>query len=256
MSILSTTEELLENILGAVQVGEFAVVQPLSMEHCCILGYLLSWKLLLAFFKASSSHVSEISVTALKKAITHRLDLSESLAAETFSRLNDVSNVSVPRHNYWVIMSRFSSPQTFLTPSECKERPHDVFVVQARWKVFSIVKMSVFFVCFQLRAQYSLHLKKSRSLHKLLLHLFRLMPESPSVPGQSAEPKTFFTESLSLSPGSMLKRSFVTVHLIIYNTLLQYLLVSGISFYSLINRFTRFKYINFKVYSFLMIAQL
>ncbi|KTF85777.1 hypothetical protein cypCar_00015104 [Cyprinus carpio] len=106
MSIISATEELLENILGGVQVGEFAVVQPLSMEHCFILGYLLAWKLLLTFFKASSSH---------------------------------------------------------------------------------------------LRAQYSLHLKKTRSLHKLLLHLFRLMPENPSVPGQPAEPsskepKTFFTE--------------------------------------------------------------
>uniref|UniRef100_A0A8C2G9T2 E3 ubiquitin-protein ligase listerin n=1 Tax=Cyprinus carpio TaxID=7962 RepID=A0A8C2G9T2_CYPCA len=115
MSILSATEELLESILGGVQVGEFAVVQPLSMEHCCILGYLLAWKLLFTFFKASSSH---------------------------------------------------------------------------------------------LRAQYSLHLKKTRSLHKLLLHLFRLMPEIPSVPGQPAEPsskepKTFFTESLSLSPQSL-----------------------------------------------------
>ncbi|XP_051540876.1 E3 ubiquitin-protein ligase listerin isoform X2 [Myxocyprinus asiaticus] len=57
MSILSATEELLENILGGVQVGEFAVVQPLSVEHCCILGYLLAWKLLLTFFKASSSHL-------------------------------------------------------------------------------------------------------------------------------------------------------------------------------------------------------
>ncbi|XP_016092298.1 E3 ubiquitin-protein ligase listerin-like [Sinocyclocheilus grahami] len=106
MSILSATEELLENILGGVQVGEFAVVQPLSMEHCFILGYLLAWKLLFTFFKASSSH---------------------------------------------------------------------------------------------LRAQYALHLKKTRSLHKLLLHLFRLMPENPSVPGQPAEPsskepKIFFTE--------------------------------------------------------------
>uniref|UniRef100_A0A672KKL3 E3 ubiquitin-protein ligase listerin n=1 Tax=Sinocyclocheilus grahami TaxID=75366 RepID=A0A672KKL3_SINGR len=112
MSILSATEELLENILGGVQVGEFAVVQPLSMEHCFILGYLLAWKLLFTFFKASSSH---------------------------------------------------------------------------------------------LRAQYALHLKKTRSLHKLLLHLFRLMPENPSVPGQPAEPsskepKIFFTESLYLAP--------------------------------------------------------
>uniref|UniRef100_A0A8C1E9I5 E3 ubiquitin-protein ligase listerin n=1 Tax=Cyprinus carpio carpio TaxID=630221 RepID=A0A8C1E9I5_CYPCA len=125
MSILSATEELLESILGGVQVGEFAVVQPLSMEHCCILGYLLAWKLLFTFFKASSSH---------------------------------------------------------------------------------------------LRAQYSLHLKKTRSLHKLLLHLFRLMPEIPSVPGQPAEPsskepKTFFTESLSLSPRKTEGLQFEVPHL-------------------------------------------
>ncbi|KAM9456136.1 E3 ubiquitin-protein ligase listerin [Clarias gariepinus] len=111
MSILTAAEELVENILGSVEVGEFAVVQPLSMEHCCILGYLLSWKLLLIFFKAAPS---------------------------------------------------------------------------------------------QLRVQYCLHLKKTRSLHKLLLHLFRLMPENPTLPGQlaetaSREPKSFFTESLSLS---------------------------------------------------------
>uniref|UniRef100_A0A8C1GXX6 E3 ubiquitin-protein ligase listerin n=1 Tax=Cyprinus carpio TaxID=7962 RepID=A0A8C1GXX6_CYPCA len=125
MSIISATEELLENILGGVQVGEFAVVQPLSMEHCFILGYLLAWKLLLTFFKASSSH---------------------------------------------------------------------------------------------LRAQYSLHLKKTRSLHKLLLHLFRLMPENPSVPGQPAEPsskepKTFFTESLSLAPRKTDGLQFEVPHL-------------------------------------------
>uniref|UniRef100_A0A671LM47 E3 ubiquitin-protein ligase listerin n=1 Tax=Sinocyclocheilus anshuiensis TaxID=1608454 RepID=A0A671LM47_9TELE len=125
MSILSATEELLDSILGGVQVGEFAVVQPLSMEHCCILGYLLAWKLLFTFFKASSSH---------------------------------------------------------------------------------------------LRAQYSLHLKKTHSLHKLLLHLFRLMPEIPSVPGQPAEPsskepKTFFTESLSLSPRKTEGLQFEVPHL-------------------------------------------
>lgn len=60
MAILGATEELLDDILGSVQVGEFAVVQPLSEEYCCILGYLLTWKLILTFFKASSSHVSLI----------------------------------------------------------------------------------------------------------------------------------------------------------------------------------------------------
>lgn len=38
-------------------MGEFAVVQPLSMEYSCILGYLLAWKLLLTFFKSSPTNV-------------------------------------------------------------------------------------------------------------------------------------------------------------------------------------------------------
>uniref|UniRef100_A0A8C4NMY1 E3 ubiquitin-protein ligase listerin n=1 Tax=Dicentrarchus labrax TaxID=13489 RepID=A0A8C4NMY1_DICLA len=108
MTILSTCEELCDSILAGVQVGEFAVVQPLSVEYSCILGYLLAWKLLLTFFKSSPS-------------------------------------------------------------------------------------------C--LRAHYAQYLKRSCSLNKLLLHLFKLMPENPIYPGQGAETKetkTFFTESLSL----------------------------------------------------------
>ncbi|XP_069577301.1 E3 ubiquitin-protein ligase listerin [Brachyistius frenatus] len=107
MAVLSTCEELCDSILAGVQVGEFAVVQPLSVEYSCILGYLLAWKLLLTFFKSSPSH---------------------------------------------------------------------------------------------LRAHYAQHLKRSCSLNKLLLHLFKLMPENPVYPGQGAETretKTFFTESLS-----------------------------------------------------------
>ncbi|XP_029375835.1 E3 ubiquitin-protein ligase listerin [Echeneis naucrates] len=110
MAILSTCEELCDNILVGVQVGEFAVVQPFSVEYSCILGYLLAWKLLLTFFKSSPSH---------------------------------------------------------------------------------------------LRAHYAQYLKRSCSLSKLLLHLFKLMPENPIYPGQGAETKetkTFFTESLSLAP--------------------------------------------------------
>uniref|UniRef100_A0A3P9M3P8 E3 ubiquitin-protein ligase listerin n=1 Tax=Oryzias latipes TaxID=8090 RepID=A0A3P9M3P8_ORYLA len=108
MAVLSTCEELCDNILAGVQVGEFAVVQPLSVEYSCILGYLLAWKLLLTFFKASPSH---------------------------------------------------------------------------------------------LRAHYAQYLKRSGSLKKLLLHLFKLMPENPVYPGQGSETKdakTFFTESLTL----------------------------------------------------------
>ncbi|KAF6723533.1 E3 ubiquitin-protein ligase listerin [Oryzias melastigma] len=108
MAVLSACEELCENILAGVQVGEFAVVQPLSVEYSCILGYLLAWKLLLTFFKSSPSH---------------------------------------------------------------------------------------------LRAHYAQYLKRSGSLKKLLLHLFKLMPENPAYPGQGSETKdgkTFFTESLTL----------------------------------------------------------
>uniref|UniRef100_A0A8C5BF72 E3 ubiquitin-protein ligase listerin n=1 Tax=Gadus morhua TaxID=8049 RepID=A0A8C5BF72_GADMO len=109
MAVLSACEDLCESVLAGVQVGEFAVVQPLSVEYSCFLGYLLSWKLLLSFFKASPS---------------------------------------------------------------------------------------------QLRVQYSLYLKRSHSLHKLLIHLFKMMPENPAYPGQGADTKdtkTFFTESLSLA---------------------------------------------------------
>lgn len=109
MVILSTCEELCENVLAGVQVGEFAEVHPLSVEYSCILAYLLAWKLLLTFFKSSPSH---------------------------------------------------------------------------------------------LRAHYAQYLKRSCSLNKLLLHVFKLMPENPVYPGQGAETrdtKTFFTESLSLA---------------------------------------------------------
>ncbi|XP_061596611.1 E3 ubiquitin-protein ligase listerin [Cololabis saira] len=109
MSILSACEELCEHVLAGVTVGEFAEVQPLSVAYSCILGYLLAWKLLLTFFKASPSH---------------------------------------------------------------------------------------------LRAHYAQHLKRSCSLNKLLLHLFKLMPESPVYPGQGSdtkETKTFFTENLLLT---------------------------------------------------------
>uniref|UniRef100_A0A8C9Z2U3 E3 ubiquitin-protein ligase listerin n=1 Tax=Sander lucioperca TaxID=283035 RepID=A0A8C9Z2U3_SANLU len=115
MAILSTCEELCDSILAGVQVGEFAVVQPLSVEYSCILGYLLAWKLLLTFFKSSPSH---------------------------------------------------------------------------------------------LRAHYAQYLKRSCSLNKLLLDLFKLMPENPIYPGQgpeTKEAKTFFTESQSLVVDSKYK---------------------------------------------------
>uniref|UniRef100_A0A8C3BDC2 E3 ubiquitin-protein ligase listerin n=1 Tax=Cairina moschata TaxID=8855 RepID=A0A8C3BDC2_CAIMO len=110
MSVLATQEVLLENILECIPVGEFAVIQPLSDEFCLVLGYLLTWKLTLTFFKAASS---------------------------------------------------------------------------------------------QLRVLYSQYLRRTKSLNKLLYHLFRLMPENPVFSGPISEvpnkdTKTFFTEELHL----------------------------------------------------------
>ncbi|XP_036059255.1 E3 ubiquitin-protein ligase listerin [Onychomys torridus] len=111
MSLLSTQEELLESVLGCVPVGQIVSIKPLSEDFCYVLGYLLTWKLILTFFKAASS---------------------------------------------------------------------------------------------QLRALYSMYLRKTKSLNKLLYHLFRLMPENPTY-GETAievsnkDPKTFFTEELQLS---------------------------------------------------------
>ncbi|XP_028277901.1 E3 ubiquitin-protein ligase listerin isoform X2 [Parambassis ranga] len=70
MAILSTCEELCDNILGGLQVGEFAVVQPLSVEYSCILGYLLAWKLLLTFFKSSPSHLRAHYAQYLRRSCT------------------------------------------------------------------------------------------------------------------------------------------------------------------------------------------
>lgn len=63
---------------------------------------------------------------------------------------------------------------------------------------------NTFFAFHQLRALYSMYLRKTKSLNKLLYHLFRLMPENPTY-GETAievsnkDPKTFFTEELQLS---------------------------------------------------------
>lgn len=70
MAILSACEDLCENILTGVQVGEFAVVQPLSVEYSCILGYLLAWKLLLTFFRSAPSHLRAHYAHFLKQRST------------------------------------------------------------------------------------------------------------------------------------------------------------------------------------------
>ncbi|XP_048659497.1 E3 ubiquitin-protein ligase listerin isoform X2 [Marmota marmota marmota] len=109
MSLLSTQEDLLENVLGCVPVGQIVTIKPLSEDFCYVLGYLFTWKLILTFFTS-----------------------------------------------------------------------------------------------YQLRALYSMYLRKTKSLNKLLYHLFRLMPENPTY-GETAievsnkDPKTFFTEELQLS---------------------------------------------------------
>ncbi|KAM5179944.1 E3 ubiquitin-protein ligase listerin [Mantella aurantiaca] len=111
MSVLAVQEDLVENLLRGIQVGEFAEIQPLKEEFCFVLGYLLTWKLILTFFKAASS---------------------------------------------------------------------------------------------QLRALYSQYLRQTKSLNKLLYNLFKLMPHTPVLPGQSSDAsckdsKTFFTEELTLN---------------------------------------------------------
>uniref|UniRef100_A0A8C7E2R1 E3 ubiquitin-protein ligase listerin n=1 Tax=Naja naja TaxID=35670 RepID=A0A8C7E2R1_NAJNA len=60
MTVLTTQEDLLENILECIPVGEFAEIQPMSVEFCIILGYLLTWKLILSFFKGASSQNGSI----------------------------------------------------------------------------------------------------------------------------------------------------------------------------------------------------
>uniref|UniRef100_A0A8C4LP85 E3 ubiquitin-protein ligase listerin n=1 Tax=Equus asinus asinus TaxID=83772 RepID=A0A8C4LP85_EQUAS len=115
MSLLSTQEDLLENVLGCIPVGQIVTIKPLSEDFCYVLGYLLTWKLILTFFKAASS---------------------------------------------------------------------------------------------QLRALYSMYLRKTKSLNKLLYHLFRLMPENPTYAETAIElsnkdPKTFFTEELQLKTATL-----------------------------------------------------
>ena len=63
---------------------------------------------------------------------------------------------------------------------------------------------NTFFAFHQLRALYSMYLRKTKSLNKLLYHLFRLMPENPTygetaIEVSSKDPKTFFTEEVQLS---------------------------------------------------------
>ncbi|XP_051781695.1 E3 ubiquitin-protein ligase listerin [Erpetoichthys calabaricus] len=67
-SYLSTTEEFLDNFMEGVQVGEFVPVLSSSDEYYYVLGYLLSWKLIISFFKASCSQLRVLYSYHLKKS--------------------------------------------------------------------------------------------------------------------------------------------------------------------------------------------
>ncbi|KAM3933975.1 E3 ubiquitin-protein ligase listerin [Leptodactylus fuscus] len=67
MSVLALQEDLVVTLLQGVQVGEFAVIQPLKEEFCFVLGYLLTWKLVLTFFKAASSQLRALYSQYLRK---------------------------------------------------------------------------------------------------------------------------------------------------------------------------------------------
>ncbi|CAN2387615.1 Listerin E3 ubiquitin protein ligase 1 [Pristimantis euphronides] len=67
MSVLALQEDLVQTLLEGVQVGEFAVIQPLKEEFCFVLGYLLTWKLILTFFKAASSQLRALYSQYLRK---------------------------------------------------------------------------------------------------------------------------------------------------------------------------------------------
>lgn len=67
MSVLAFQEDLVETILDGIQVGEFAIIQPLKEEFCFVLGYLLTWKLILTFFKAASSQLRALYSQYLRK---------------------------------------------------------------------------------------------------------------------------------------------------------------------------------------------
>ncbi|XP_072116707.1 E3 ubiquitin-protein ligase listerin isoform X1 [Mobula birostris] len=66
MTVISAKEKVLENMFSNVPVGEYTEIEPLSAAYYCILGYLLSWKLLLVFFKASPSELRAIYASYLR----------------------------------------------------------------------------------------------------------------------------------------------------------------------------------------------
>ncbi|XP_053561967.1 E3 ubiquitin-protein ligase listerin [Bombina bombina] len=67
MSVLAIQEDLIEKILEDVSVGEFIIIHPTKEEFCFVLGYLLTWKLILTFFKAASSQLRVLYSQYLRK---------------------------------------------------------------------------------------------------------------------------------------------------------------------------------------------
>ncbi|KAM4795349.1 E3 ubiquitin-protein ligase listerin [Rhinophrynus dorsalis] len=67
MSVLAVQEDLVERILQGIPVEEYAIIQPVKEEFCYVLGYLLTWKLILAFFKAASSQLRALYSQYLRK---------------------------------------------------------------------------------------------------------------------------------------------------------------------------------------------
>ncbi|XP_069746128.1 E3 ubiquitin-protein ligase listerin isoform X2 [Narcine bancroftii] len=66
MSVIRAQEKVLENMFSNIPVGEYTDIEPQSEAYYCILGYLLAWKLLLIFFKASPSELRAIYAPYLR----------------------------------------------------------------------------------------------------------------------------------------------------------------------------------------------
>ena len=57
MNVLHTSSHAVELVLQDCDIGETALIESFSEEYTYCMAYLLSWKLLLVFFKSASSEV-------------------------------------------------------------------------------------------------------------------------------------------------------------------------------------------------------
>ncbi|XP_013385834.1 E3 ubiquitin-protein ligase listerin [Lingula anatina] len=67
LSILNTTTNVIDHILGDLKVGERMLIEPHIEEFTVAMGYLLSWKLILEFFKGATSELRAEYATYLKQ---------------------------------------------------------------------------------------------------------------------------------------------------------------------------------------------